>query len=214
MQEELSQLARHEEWHLVPRPQDSNVMGTKWIFKNKSDENGNITRNKARLVAQGYTWVEGIDFEETFSLVARLESIRLLMAFACTLCFKLYQIDVKISFLNGYLNEEVFVVQPKGFEDPSVDPQFRPSTLTFYPMDVTLTHRSHMAPLGPHLTLVGFRASSGLVYGPLSAYVVHFGVSSWEFFFLLLASCHRKQVGPPKVLAQSKFIRVCQIQST
>ena len=65
----------------------------------------------------------------------------------------------------------------------SVDPQFCPSTLTFYPMDVTLTHRSHMAPLGPHLTLVGFRASSGLVCGPLSAYVVHFKVSSWQFFF-------------------------------
>ena len=65
-----------------------------------------------------------------------------------------------------------------------VDPQFCPSTLTFYPMDVTLTHHSHMAPLGPHLTLVGFRASSGLVCGPLSAYVVHFRMSSWQFFFI------------------------------
>ena len=83
-----------------------------------------------------------------------------------------------------------------------VDPQFCPSTLTFYPMDVTLTHRSHMAPLGPYLTLVGFRASSGLVCGLLSAYVVNFEVSSWRFFlFFLLASCHRKQVGPLEVLA-------------
>ena len=65
-------------WDLVPRPNDVNVIRTKWIFKNKTDENGNITRNKARLVAQGYTQVEGVDFDETFALVARLESIRLL----------------------------------------------------------------------------------------------------------------------------------------
>ena len=71
---------------------------TKWIFKNKSDENGNITRNKAQLVSQGYTKVEGIDFDETFALVACLESICLLMAFACTLRFKLYQMDVKSTF--------------------------------------------------------------------------------------------------------------------
>ena len=78
-----------------------------------------------------------------------------------------------------------------------VDPQFCPSTLTYYPMDVTLTHRSHMAPLGPHLTLVGFRASSGLVCGPLSVYVVHFEVSSWRFFFYWHHAIGSKW-GPPK----------------
>ena len=90
MHEEPSQLTTNKVWDLGPRPQDVHVIGTKWIFKNKSDENGNITRIKVRLVAQGYTQVEGIDFHETFSLVARLESIRLLMAFAFTLRFKLY----------------------------------------------------------------------------------------------------------------------------
>ena len=68
-----------------------NIVGTKWIFKSKTDEEGNITRNKAHLIAQGYTQVERVDFDETFSPVAQLESIRLLMAFACTLKFKLYQ---------------------------------------------------------------------------------------------------------------------------
>lgn len=72
MQEELNQFRRSEVWELVPRPNDVNVIGTKWIYKNKSDENGIITRNKARLVAQGYTQVEGLDFDETFALVARL----------------------------------------------------------------------------------------------------------------------------------------------
>ena len=77
------------------------------------------SQNKARLLAQGYTQEEGIDFDKTFASVARLESIRLLMAFASTLYFKHYQMDVKNAFLNGYMNEEVFVAQPKGFEDPT-----------------------------------------------------------------------------------------------
>ena len=73
---------------------------------------------KARLFAQGYTQVEGVDFDETFVPIARLNSICLLMTFACTLKFKLYQMDIKSVFLNEYLHEEVFVAQPKGFEDP------------------------------------------------------------------------------------------------
>ncbi|KAK2459144.1 putative mitochondrial protein [Trifolium repens] len=118
MQEELNQFERSEVWDLVPRPEDVNVIRTKWVYKNKSDENGTITRNKARLVAQGYTQIEGLDFDETFAPVARLESIRLLLGVACILKFKLYQMDVKSAFLNGYLQEEVYVEQPKGFVDP------------------------------------------------------------------------------------------------
>ena len=105
-------------WELVPRPKGVNVIGTKWIFKNKSDEHGIIIRSKSRLVAQGYTQVEGIDFDETFASVARLESIRILLAIASHLNFKLYQMDVKSAFLNGMLQEEVYVEQLKGFVDP------------------------------------------------------------------------------------------------
>ncbi|MCH79563.1 gag-pol polyprotein [Trifolium medium] len=119
MQDELTQFKRSEVWDLVPRPDNINVIGTKWVYKNKSDEGGVITRNKARLVAQGYTRVEGLDFDETFAPVARLESIRLLLGVACILKFKLYQMDVKSAFLNGYLHEEVYVEQPKGFIDPN-----------------------------------------------------------------------------------------------
>ncbi|CAM8905161.1 unnamed protein product [Rhodiola kirilowii] len=118
MQEELGEFQRNDVWDLVPRPDGMNVIGTKWIFKNKTDELGTITRNKARLVAQGYTQIEGVDFDETFVLVARLEAIRLVLALACHLKFKLFQMDVKSAFLNGLLNEEVYVAQPKGFEDP------------------------------------------------------------------------------------------------
>jgi len=119
MQEELNQFKRSEVWDLVPRPEGMNVIDTKWIFKNKSDEHGTVTRNKARLVAQGYTQIKGLDFDETFASVARLESIRLLLGVSCILKFKLFQMDVKSAFLNGYLNEEVYVEQPKGFVDPS-----------------------------------------------------------------------------------------------
>ena len=105
-------------WELVPRLKGVNVIGTKWIFKNKSDEHGTVIRNKSRLVAQDYTQVEGIDFDETFALVARLESIRILLAIASDLNFKLYQMDVKSAFLNGMLQEEIYVEQPKGFVNP------------------------------------------------------------------------------------------------
>ena len=94
------------------------MIGTKWIFKNKSDEHGTVIRNKSRLVAQSYIQVEGIDFDETFAPVARLEFVRILLTIASHLNFKLYQMDVKSAFLNGMLQEEVYVEQPKGFFDP------------------------------------------------------------------------------------------------
>ena len=107
--EELNQFVRNDVWELAPRPKGVNVIGTKWIFKNKINEDKEIIRNKSRLVAQGYTQVEGVDFDESFAPVARLESIRILMSIASIMNFKLYQMDVKCAFLNGYLNEEVFV---------------------------------------------------------------------------------------------------------
>ncbi|KAH9697097.1 hypothetical protein KPL71_023471 [Citrus sinensis] len=91
--------------------------GTKWVFRKKMDESGVVVRNKARLVAQGYNQEEGIDFDETFAPVARLESIRMLLAYACHKDFILYQMDVKSAFLNGYIMEEVYVKQPPAFEN-------------------------------------------------------------------------------------------------
>ena len=93
------------------------MIGTKWVFRNKSDDSGIITRNKARLVAKGYDQAEGIDYDETFAPVARLEAVRLLLAFACMSGFKLFQMDVKSAFLNGIVNEKIYVSQPPGFED-------------------------------------------------------------------------------------------------
>ena len=117
MHEEMNQFTRNDVWFLVPNSDEMNIIGSKWVFKNKLDEAGVITRNKARLVAKGYNQEKGIDYSETFARVARLEVVRLLLAFACMSGFKLFQMDVKSAFLNGIINEEVYVEQPLGFED-------------------------------------------------------------------------------------------------
>jgi hypothetical protein len=98
------------------RTKDKNVIDTKGVYRNNLNEDGQVTRNKARLVCKGYAQVEGINFEETFSLVARMEGIRLLLAYACSKNIKLYQMDVKSTFLNGELEEEVYIEQPEGFQ--------------------------------------------------------------------------------------------------
>jgi hypothetical protein len=116
MQEELNNFTWNEVWYLVPHP-NQNVVGTKWIFHNKQDEHGVVTRNKARLVAKGYSQVEGLDFDETYTPVARLETIRILLAYATYHDFKLYQMDMKSTFPNGPIKEEVYVEQHPGFED-------------------------------------------------------------------------------------------------
>jgi hypothetical protein len=95
-------------WSLVKRPKQ-NIVGNKWMFCNKQDKHGVVIRNKARLMTKGYSQVKGLDFNETFAPVARLESIRILLAYATQHDFKLYQIDVKSVFLNGPIKEEVYV---------------------------------------------------------------------------------------------------------
>nr|GEV02648.1 retrovirus-related Pol polyprotein from transposon TNT 1-94 [Tanacetum cinerariifolium] len=102
---------------IVLNPKDMTIIGTKRVFRNKLDENGVVSRNKARLVAQGYNQQEEINYDETYAPVARLESISILLAYACTLDFKLIQMDVKSAFLNGFINEKVYVAQPLGFID-------------------------------------------------------------------------------------------------
>eukprot|EP00253_Pinus_taeda_P013917 PITA_13917 len=123
MVEELEQIERNNTWELVPRPKDKNVIGTKWVFKNKLNENGEVIRNKARLVCKGYAQQEGIDFEETFAPVARLEAIQMFLALSSFQNFKVFQMDVKSAFLNGDLEEEVYIEQPDGFilgNDPNL----------------------------------------------------------------------------------------------
>ena len=111
-------------WTLEERPKDARVIGTKWVLKNKKDYQGKVVRNKARLVAKGFSQVEGLDFGETFAPVARLEAIRILLAYASSHDIKLLQMDVKSAFFNGYINELVYVEQPPDFEDPRYPKHF------------------------------------------------------------------------------------------
>ncbi|GJS14446.1 putative ribonuclease H-like domain-containing protein [Tanacetum coccineum] len=117
MQEELLQFKLQQVWVLVDLPHGMKVIGTKWVYRNKRDERGVVVRNKARLVAQGYTQEEGIDYDEVFAHVARMEAIRLFLAFASFMGFIVYQMDVKSAFLYGTIDEEVYVLQPPGFVD-------------------------------------------------------------------------------------------------
>nr|GEY34901.1 retrovirus-related Pol polyprotein from transposon TNT 1-94 [Tanacetum cinerariifolium] len=115
MQKELDQFSRLKVWRLVPQPEGKSVIKTKWIFKNKKDESSLVIRNKARLVAVGYSQQEGIDYDEMFAPFARMEAIRLFLVYAAHKDFTVYQMDVKTTFLNGILKEEVYVGQPLGF---------------------------------------------------------------------------------------------------
>nr|GFA26809.1 uncharacterized mitochondrial protein AtMg00810-like [Tanacetum cinerariifolium] len=114
MQEELNEFERLEVWELVPRPDQVMVITLKWIYKVKLHELGGILKNKARLVARGYRQEEGIDFEELFAPVARLEATRIFLAYAAHKNMVIYQMDVKTAFLNGNLREEVYASQPDG----------------------------------------------------------------------------------------------------
>ena len=100
MNEELDQIKKNNTWELIPRPTGKNVIGTKWIFKNKMNEQGQVIKNKARLVCKGYSQIEVLDYDETFAPVAKMEEIRMFLAFACYHDFKVYQMDVKSAFLN------------------------------------------------------------------------------------------------------------------
>ncbi|GJT87445.1 retrovirus-related pol polyprotein from transposon TNT 1-94 [Tanacetum coccineum] len=117
IQEELNQFYRNKVWTLVPLSEEKIAIGSKWMFRNKKDEHGTVIRNKARLVTQGYSQEERINYDETISPVERMKAIKIFLAFAKYINFIVYQMDVKSAFLNGKLKEEVYVKQPPGFEN-------------------------------------------------------------------------------------------------
>nr|GEV01008.1 hypothetical protein [Tanacetum cinerariifolium] len=136
----------YQVWKLVPLPDEKIAIKTKWILKNKRDARGIVVRNKARLVAQGHRQEEGIDYDKVFAPVARIEAIRLFLAFASYMGFMVYQMDVKSAFLYGEIEEEVYVTQPKGFEDPHNPKHVYRVVKAFYGL--------HQAPRSWHIILV------------------------------------------------------------
>ncbi|GKC03430.1 putative ribonuclease H-like domain-containing protein, partial [Tanacetum coccineum] len=119
MQQESLQFKLQKVWILVDLPSGKKAIGIKWVFKNKKDKRSIIVKNKARLVAQGFRQEEGIDYDEIFAPVPRIEAIRLFLAFTSYMGFTIYQMGVKSAFLYGTIKEEVYVHQPPGFVDPA-----------------------------------------------------------------------------------------------
>lgn len=118
MNEEIEKIERIWTWTLVLRPKNKNVIGSRWVFQNKMNEDGEVTRNKDKFVCKGYSQEPGIDYGEIFAAVARLEGVRSLLAYAAYKGFNVYQMDVKSTFLNGILEEEVYIEQPEDFIEP------------------------------------------------------------------------------------------------
>ncbi|GKB13093.1 putative ribonuclease H-like domain-containing protein [Tanacetum coccineum] len=159
MQEELLQFKLQQVWILVDLPIGKRAIGTKWVFRNKKDERGIVIRNKARLVAQGHRQEEGIDYEEVFAPVARIEAIRLFLAYASFMGFLVYQMDVKSAFLYGTIEEEVYVTQPPGFKDPDHPDKVYKVVKALYGL--------HQAPRAWYETLANYLLGNGFKRGKI-----------------------------------------------
>ncbi|GJR80214.1 putative ribonuclease H-like domain-containing protein [Tanacetum coccineum] len=159
MQEELLQFKLQKVWILVDLPKGHRAIGTKWVYRNKKDERGIVIRNKARLVAQGHTQEEGIDYDEVFAPVARIEAIRIFLAYASYMGFMVYQIDVKSDFLYGQIEEEVYVCQPPGFEDPDHPDKVYKVVKALYGL--------HQAPRAWYDTLANYLLCNGFERGKI-----------------------------------------------
>jgi hypothetical protein len=158
MNEELDQIEKNDTWELVPRPKNKNVIDTKWVFRNKLNEYGHVTRKKTRLVYKRYAYIEGIDFEETFSPVAKMEAICLLLAYAYSKNVKVYQMDLKSTFLNGELEEEVYIEQLEGFQLSENTDYVCKLKKTLY--GLKQAPRAWYSRLDKYLQQVGFRKGS------------------------------------------------------
>nr|GEY83894.1 hypothetical protein [Tanacetum cinerariifolium] len=157
--EQLFKFKMQKVWVLVDLPHGKRAIGTKWIFRNKKDERGIVVRNKARLVAQGHTQEEGNDYEEVFASVARIEAIRLFLAYASFMGFMVYQMDVKSAFLYGTIEEEVCVCQPLGFEDPDYLDKVYKVVKALYGL--------HQAPRSWYETLANYLLENGFQIGKI-----------------------------------------------
>jgi hypothetical protein len=116
MVEEYDSIIKNSGWDIVPRPVEKSVVGWRWIYKVKQVADGSVEKYKARFVARGFSQIKGIDYDETFAPVARYSSIRSILALSARMGWRIHQMDVKIVFLNGIIEEEVYIEQPEGFE--------------------------------------------------------------------------------------------------
>ncbi|GKV30443.1 hypothetical protein SLEP1_g39251 [Rubroshorea leprosula] len=158
MKEELAMIEKNKTWSLCPRPEGKNVIGVKWVFRTKLNPDGSVNKYKARLVVKGYAQQQGVDFSETFAPVARHDIIKLLFAISTQNGWKVYHMDVKSTFLNGFLEEEIYVEQPEGF----------------------LVHGSENMVYKLHKALYGLKQAPRAWYSRIDAYLMQQGFKRSE----------------------------------
>ncbi|GJW07093.1 putative ribonuclease H-like domain-containing protein [Tanacetum coccineum] len=195
MSKEILQFKLQEVWTLVDLPNRKRAIGTKWVFRNKKDERGIVIRNKARLVAQEYTQEEGIDYDEIFAPVARIEAIRLFLAYSSFKDFVVYQMDVKSAFLYGKIEEEVYVCQPPGFEDPDFPDRV-------YTVEKAL-HGLHQAPRAWYETLLTYLLDNEFQRGKIDK-TLFIKSSMGELTFILGLQVQQKKDGI--FISQDKYV--------
>nr|GEZ41310.1 hypothetical protein [Tanacetum cinerariifolium] len=203
-QKELLQFKMQKVWILVDLPYGNRAIGTKWVYRNKKDERGIVIRNKARLVAQGHTQEEGIDYEEVFAPVARIKAIRLFLAYASFMRFLVYQMDVKSAFLYGTIKEEVYVCQPQGFEDPEYPDKVYKVVKALYALcqsfEKLMKDKFQMSSMGELTFFLGLQDSDGEdvdvhTYRSMIGSLMYLTSSKPDIMFLVSA-CARFQVTP------------------
>ena len=157
MEEELNMIEKNNTWELVDRPNDRKIIGVRWVFRTKLNPDGSINKHKARLVVKGYAQVAGMDYFETYAPVARLDTIRLVFSIAAQKRWKIFQLDVKSAFLNGYLKEEIFIEQPEGFVVEGHENKVYLLKKALYGLKQAL--RAWNARIDEHLLSLGFNRS-------------------------------------------------------
>ena len=157
MKKELSMIEKNKTWELIDRPQNRKVIGVKWVYRTKLNANGSINKHKARLVVKGYAQVFVVDYSDTFAPVARLDTIRLLLAIAAQMNWRVYQLDVKSAFLNGILQEEIYVERPEGFVKKGEQAKVFLLTKALY--GLKQAPRAWYSKIDEHLLSLGFKKS-------------------------------------------------------
>jgi len=154
MEEELSMIKKNKTLELVDRPKDRKIIGVKWVFRTKLNADGSINKHKAKLVVKGYAQVLGVDYSDTFAHVARLDTIRLVLAIAAQNGWKVFQLNVKSAFLNGILQEEIYVEQPEGFMEQGEEEKVYLLKKALY--DLKQAPRAWYSKIDEHLSILGF----------------------------------------------------------
>lgn len=170
-------IEKNQTWELVDRPEHKKAIGVKWVYRTKLNPNGSVNMHKVRLIVKGYAQMFGVDFFDTFAPVARLDTIRMLLALAAQQGWVIHQMDVKSAFLNGYLEEEIFVEQPEGFVFSRQDEKVYRLKKALY--DLKQAPRSWYSRIDTHLTNLSFEKS-------LSEYTLYIKKADKEILMIAL----------------------------